>query len=401
MIFILKIETERSRYDAGGEGMNGMYGDEYEGGFTPDDFFQFFAEASQRHNFGGYGYEMPGMGPEPGFAFRDGSGNGPPPPPPKGKAGGKTADGHVDFPISLEELYKGKVVKFTSTRSKLCESCKGTTGRPKTKPKTCAKCVGAGYVKQPFSLSPGITSSKFVECNSCRGRGELFREKDRCKPCKGTGLVDETKILEAYIPKGARDGHKIVLEGEADEEFGKKTGAVIIEVKQKVHPVFQRKHEDLYATIKISLAEAISGLSRVVLRHLDGRGIRINTPPGTVIRPNQVIKVPGEGMPIRKSDRCGDMYLNVNIEFPPNGWCVETAELRKLKDMLPETPFSTKEKELKSIPESQVDDVDYRVIESSKLPEYPEEGATNGMKSDDGKTSSAHSHFPSESCRTQ
>lgn len=380
-----------------------MFGDEYEGGFTADDFFQFFAETSARHGFNGYdaepqfGFSSNGYGGDSGgHGF---GGNGSSPPPPKGKAGGKTADGHVEFPVSLEELYKGKVVKFTSTRSKLCEVCKGTIGKPKAKPKTCAKCEGAGYVKKSHSISPGIVSYKYVECNSCMGRGELFREKDRCKACEATGLVEETKILEAFIPRGARDGHKIVLEGEADQEYGKKTGSVIIEVKQKVHGVFQRKNEDLYATIKISLAEAVGGFSKVVLKHLDGRGVRVTTPPGSVLRPNQVIKVPGEGMPIPKSDRCGDLYLNVDIEFPPDGWCVETMDLRKLKDMLPEAPLTAKEKELKKIPESQIDDVDYRVIGQDKLPEYSED--TNGMKSDDGKSNKSNSRFSKDSCTTQ
>lgn len=387
---------ERARYDSGPD-MG--FDDEYEGGFTADDFFQFFAETSARHSFNAYdaeptfGFSTNGGGPSHGGS------NGPAPPPQKGKAGGKTADGHVDFQTSLEELYKGKVVKFTSTRSKLCDTCKGTTGKPKAKPKTCAKCEGVGYLKKPYNISPGIVSSKYVECNSCMGRGELYREKDRCKDCTGTGLVDETKILEAFIPKGARDGHKIVLDGEADQEYGKKTGAVIIEVKQKMHPVFQRKNDDLYATIKVSLAEAIGGLSKVVLKHLDGRGIRVTTPPGSVLRPNQIIKVPGEGMPIPKYDRCGDLYLNVDIEFPPNGWCVETMDLRKIKDMLPEMPMTVKEKELQKIPESQVDDVDYRVIEKEKLPEYSEDA--NGMKSDDGKSNKSSSRFSTDNCATQ
>lgn len=386
----------------GGEFGMGMDGQD---GFTAEDFFQFFSDSSARHGFSGYGYEQPGSESDRA------------PPPPKPKRGGRTEDGHVEFPVTLEELYKGKVVKFTSKRNKLCELCSGSGGKPKAKARKCAKCEGSGSVKKQYSLAPGIVSSRYIECNSCKGRGELFREKDRCKNCKGSGLVEGTKILEAYIPRGAPNGYRVVLDGEADEEFGKKTGAVVIEAREQPHAVFDRKNnEDLYATIRVSLAEAIGGFSRVVLEHLDGRGIRVSTPPGTVVRPNEVIKIPGEGMPIPRADRSGDLYLYVDIEFPPNGWCIENNDLRKLRDMLPNAPtLSTTTSinggstDLSKIPESQVDDVDYRIIKKEALPEYPEDHNNNNSnghnhpgstaKSDDG--SSVPQHSQTESCTTQ
>lgn len=222
----------------------------------------------------------------------------------------------------------------------------------------CAKCEGSGSMKKLHTLAPGIVTNKFVDCTSCKGRGELYREKDKCKYCTGTGICDETKILEAYFPRGAQDGHKVVLEGEADEEYGKKPGAVIIEVHQQPHAVFERKNNDLYATIKVSLAEAICGFSRTVIQHLDGRGIRITTPPGTVIRPNQVIRIKREGMPIPRTDTAGDLFLYVDIQFPENGWCLENSELRKIRDVLPVPPETVKDFK---IPENQIDDVDYTI----------------------------------------
>lgn len=101
---------ERSRYDSY-EGMNGegAGNKDFTGEFGAEDFFNFFSENSSRHGFSGYGYDQPGAEPKP---------------PPK-KKGGKTEDGHVEFPITLEELYKGKVVKFTSHRNKLCSHCQG------------------------------------------------------------------------------------------------------------------------------------------------------------------------------------------------------------------------------------------------------------------------------------
>lgn len=75
----------------------------------------------------------------------------------------------------------------------------------------------------------------------------------------------------------------------------------------------------------------------MVVKHLDGRGIEISHPkkPGDVLRPGQVLKIPGEGMPHKRSDARGDLYLVVNIKFPDENWSPSPAVLEKLKEILP------------------------------------------------------------------
>jgi len=77
----------------------------------------------------------------------------------------------------------------------------------------------------------------------------------------------------------------------------------------------------------------------VVVKHLDGRGIEITHPKrkGDVLRPGQVLKIPGQGMPIkRSSDAYGDLYLVVNVLFPDEGtWSPSPAALEKLREILP------------------------------------------------------------------
>lgn len=329
-------EDERYQYDSY-EGA--AVGEDFTG---TDDFRTFFSDTSSRNGFSGNGSERTGVESKPL---------------PR-KKGGRTEDEFVDFPITLEELYKGKVVKFTSHRNKLCKLCQGTGGRLRAKPLTCKKCQGSGNGTKPHPLSPGVVINRLVACARCRGLGITYREKDKCKHCKGSGTGDETKILEAYFPRGAQDGHQVILEGEADEEYGKTPGAVIIEVHQQAHDVFERKNNDLYATIQITLAEAVCGFSRTALKHLDGRGIRITTPHGTVIRPDEVIKIAGEGMPIPRTDTAGDLYLNIEILFPKDGWCRETSELRKIRHILPMLPQSSQDI---NIPQNQIDDVEYSI----------------------------------------
>ena len=134
-----------------------------------------------------------------------------------------------------------------------------------------------------------------------------------------------------------RTGDKIVLEGEGDQSPDVEPGDIVFHLKQNEHDVFDRAGADLSAHIEITLAEALCGFSRVVLKHLDGRGIEITHPQthGDVMRPNQVLKVAGEGMPYKRSDTFGDLYLQVDVKFPEDGWASDSAVLQKLRDMLP------------------------------------------------------------------
>lgn len=43
-----------------------------------------------------------------------------------------------------------------------------------------------------------------MKCATCDGVGSFFLPKDKCKKCKGTKVTEEKKILEIYIPRGAR-----------------------------------------------------------------------------------------------------------------------------------------------------------------------------------------------------
>ena len=133
------------------------------------------------------------------------------------------------------------------------------------------------------------------------------------------------------------------------------------------HPVFRRAGADLTASMDITLAESLCGFSRVVVKHLDGRGISINhsQPKGGVLKPSQVIKVPGEGMPYKKSDMKGDLYLVVHVQFPEDDWLKDDIVVAKLQELLP--------KPAKPIMVETVDEVEYE--QDSSLDDF---GAGSG-----------------------
>ncbi|CZT23493.1 related to DnaJ domain protein (Mas5) [Ramularia collo-cygni] len=281
--------------------------------------------------FGGGMGGMPGMGG--GFGGMGGMGG-----PPKRRRG-KGRPEMQQYEVTLEELYKGKTTKFASTKNVICTHCSGSGGKSeKVKPKTCDTCKGQGMVTRLQPVGPGMVTQQTVPCNTCDGRGSFYAEKDKCKKCKGVRTIKQKKILELYVPRGSREGEHIVLAGEADQDpDDSEPGDIIFELVEETHKTFTRAGADLQAELEISLSEALTGFNRVVLRHLDGRGIQLNVqqPEGKVLRPNEILKVPGEGMPVKRSDSRGDLYLTLKINFPEDGFLKDQAAIDRVRAVLP------------------------------------------------------------------
>lgn len=239
------------------------------------------------------------------------------------------------YKVTLEELYKGKTVKFAANKRVVCSQCKGSGAKDKVKPQQCDRCKGVGMREAFRQVGPGLIQQEMLPCDHCQGSGMYYKEKDRCKKCKGVRTIEETKALEIYIPRGSMQGERIVLEGEADQFPDQVPGDIVFTLVEEPHDIFSRDGNDLLAELKVSLSEALTGFSRVVVKHLDGRGILINHPRGKILHPTEVIKVAGEGMPMKRGDLKGDLYLSVKIEFPENGWLQSDAEYEALQKLLP------------------------------------------------------------------
>lgn len=277
-------------------------------------------------------FGMGGMGGMPGMG---GAGRG-------GRTPKKSPSEQQKYEVTLEDLYKGKNVKFQSSKQILCPSCQGTGGKEKAKPTKCSTCKGQGIRQVLRQVGPGMLTQETVECSACNGQGSVFNPKDKCKKCKGTRTVESKSQLEIYIPRGAKEGDTIVLEGEADHIPGaQEPGDLIFHLQQLPHPTFQRAGADLSAKIEVTLAEALTGFHRIVIKHLDGRGIELQHPQkeGQILRPGQVLRIRGEGMPHKRSDTKGDLYLTVDMQFPPDGFLLSDPKLsEQLRTLLPPPP---------------------------------------------------------------
>jgi DnaJ homolog subfamily A member 2 len=168
-----------------GSGPGGMPG----GGVDLDDIL------SQMFGMGGGMGGMGGM--PPGFGGPGGPGG-----PQRGPRKGR--DEETSYPVTLEDFYKGKTVKFVSTKKMICSLCKGSGGKEKAKPHQCSTCGGRGMVQGLRQIGPGLVTQETMPCSSCKGTGKVFKDKEKCKKCKGERVTEEKKALELYIPRGSR-----------------------------------------------------------------------------------------------------------------------------------------------------------------------------------------------------
>jgi len=100
------------------------------------------------------------------------------------------------------------------------------------------------------------------------------------------------------------------------------------------HATIHRAGSDLVTSVSVTLSEALLGFSRVVITHLDGRGLSVTRKPGEVLSTGDTVVVKGEGMPVYKGKGKGDLYINFEVEMPSAEW-LQGIDVKALEALLP------------------------------------------------------------------
>ena len=208
--------------------------------------------------------------------------------------------------ISLEDAYKGTTLTIEVPRYVICEKCAGTGNKPGSTPRTCPQCGGTGQI---------VYSSGFMQiaqtCPECGGTGVI---QEPCDVCNGRGLVLKTETVKVKIPPGVDNGTKLRVPGKGHSgKFGGPPGDLWIIVNVQPHWLFERKGDNLYVKVNITVTEAIKG-TQVEVPTLDGKTEKIEIPAGT--QSGEHIRIQGKGMPRLKSSGYGDLVAVVNVIIP-------------------------------------------------------------------------------------
>jgi curved DNA-binding protein len=136
--------------------------------------------------------------------------------------------------------------------------------------------------------------------------------------------------LEVDIPKGVRDGRKIVLRPDRNTE-------VSLTVNVRAEKRFTREGANLRAEIAVPLLDAVLG-GEVEVPTMVGR-IALQIPAGT--QNGRSFKIKGKGLPKQGSDYFGDLYATINVRLPESLTVEEQALYSKLRNVSSTTEGET------------------------------------------------------------
>jgi curved DNA-binding protein len=134
--------------------------------------------------------------------------------------------------------------------------------------------------------------------------------------------------LEVTIPKGVRDGQKIRLATQGGEGPAGR-GDLLIKIKVRPHPVYERRDDDLHVDVPVDYLTAALG-GEVQVPTLTGR-VTMKVPAGT--SSGRVFRLPGQGMPKLKDSGRGNLYAKVRVTMPEAASEKERELLEQIKKL--------------------------------------------------------------------
>ncbi len=227
----------------------------------------------------------------------------------KRRSAKKGKDFQMKMDVDLEDLYNGGERSAQITRRVICRGC-GKNGKKRhlDRCKECTtKCPNEVKMVQR-QMAPGFMIQQQEEVPST----------EKCK--------NEPKTLTATIERGAPDGERITFERASEQRPGFIPGDVIMVLKQRPHARFERRGDDLYHKMHISLKQALTGFTTQI-KHLDGHMVDIESPG--VTQYGEVRTYEGEGMPVHNfPSQFGKLHVEFVMRFPRSFTEAQKEQLR-------------------------------------------------------------------------
>ena len=228
--------------------------------------------------------------------------------------------------LGFWDAIRGTQVRITVARQETCPTCKGSgsAGGPAV---TCTMCNGTGKATRQAG-----TMRFTITCPQCGGTG---RQRRPCPTCDGSGTVQKPESFEVRIPPGVDTGSRVRVAGKGNAGIGGgPAGDLYIVTEVEPHPVFERKGDNIYVKVPVTMAEAALGAKVEVPTLLGPSTIKI--PPGT--QSGQQLRLRGKGAPSLRSEARGDEFVEVQVVVPHVADERTKEILRELARLNPEDP---------------------------------------------------------------
>ncbi len=212
--------------------------------------------------------------------------------------------------ISFEEAAFGCEKEISLTRLESCESCHGSGCAPGTTAEVCPDCRGSGTVRVQQRMG-GMAFTSSAPCSRCRGTGKIIHQP--CKSCGGGGNVRKQRKISVSVPQGINDKQAVSLRGQGNAGANNgPAGDLIVEVRVKPHPYFQREGTSVLYECPVSFYQAAMG-AELEIPTIDGK-VKYTLPAGT--QPGTTFRLRGKGIPELRGRGRGDQYVTVQVKVP-------------------------------------------------------------------------------------
>jgi molecular chaperone DnaJ len=247
----------------------------------------------------------------------------------RGTRAQRGADLRYEMEIAFEEAAVGLDTKIKIPRSESCSSCHGSGSMNGSQMAACPACAGRGQVRYSQGF---FTVSR--TCPQCGGTGQVNRNP--CRDCGGEGRVRREKVLGVKIPSGVDDGTRLRIAGEGEAgRHGGPPGDLYVALKVRPHPYFERRGDDLYVRIPVSITQAALG-TEIRVPSLRGTQ-KMKVPEGT--QPGAVFRLRGHGMPVLNGRGRGNLYVYVDVVIPHK---LSREQRRTLESLAPSVEVENK-----------------------------------------------------------
>jgi curved DNA-binding protein len=175
------------------------------------------------------------------------------------------------------------------------------------------------FFSQIFGGMPGNPSAGGFQYQVRPQRGQDYEQPVEItlqEAYHGTSrmLEKDGQRLEVKIPAGAKTGTKVRMTGQGGAGgAGGQAGDLYLRVTVQPDPRFERKGDDLHATIAVDLYTLVLG-GELKVPTITGNVV-LTVPPET--QNGRTFRLRGKGMPrLRHKDQHGDLYAKVEVRLP-------------------------------------------------------------------------------------
>ena len=227
--------------------------------------------------------------------------------------------------INFMDSINGCIVTIPVEYDERCDYCGGTGAKTPQDIETCPTCGGTGQVNKRVQSFLGTIEQRTV-CPDCHGTGKHV--KNKCPHCNGNGYTHVKTKIEINLPAGLSNGQQVRVPGRGGRGInGGENGDLYVEIAVNESQVFERKGNDIYVSVPLSIADASLGCT-IDVQTVYGEA-ELKIPAG--IQQGTLLRMRGKG--VKKGAIFGDQYVKVDIKIPKNLSEEQKNLLRQFQDI--------------------------------------------------------------------